>query len=142
MTRGRLFGKEQPFNAWSRLNLRDAQHGLCLSDIDVCAFRWDTGRLGVFEVKARGAQVSFAQADLLSVLDQLLRLGAETGKPIRTARGERVIEYHGLHVVRMEGLDPDRSAWIEVDGRRVTREQLVDALNLEEGPDYEQPAYS
>lgn len=133
MTKGRFFGNEPPFNAWCRMSLRDAQHGLCLSDLDLCAFRWDSGRLGLFEVKARGAQVSFAQADLLSVLDALLRLGADTGKPIRTARGERVIEYHGLHVVRMEGLDPDLSAWIELDGKRVTREELIATLNLERG---------
>lgn len=101
-----------------------------MSDLDLCAFRWDSGKLGVFEVKARGAQVSFAQADLLHVLDQLLAAGAAAG-PVETARGRRTIDYRGLHVVRMDGLDPDHSAWLEVDGRRVTRDELIRALNLE-----------
>ena len=133
MTKARRFGSEPGFNAWCRLHLLDAQHGLCLSDLDLCAFRWDLGRLGLFEVKTRAGKPSFAQEDLLHTLDGLLRLGAETGKPVRTARGERVIAYDGLHVVRMDGLDPDHSVWVELDGRRVTREELIRALNLEEG---------
>lgn len=131
MTKARRFGAEPGFNAWVRLHCRDAQAGLTVSDLDLCAFRWDTGRLGLFEVKTRGATVPFAQADLLGVADALLRLGAETGKPVRTARGERPVQYCGLRIVRLEGVDPDHSAWIELDGKRVTREQLADALNLE-----------
>lgn len=130
MTRARRFGSEPGFNSWCRLNLRDAQHGLCLSDLDLCAFRWDFGRLALFEVKTRGGTVPFAQADLLHVLDQLLAAGAAAG-PVETARGRRTIDYRGLHVVRMDGLDPDHSAWLEVDGRRVTRDELIRALNLE-----------
>lgn len=130
MTKGRVFSNEPAFNAWVRLNLRDAQSGLAVSDLDLVLFRWDLGRLALAEVKTRGGTVPFAQADLLHVLDQLLAAGAAAG-PVETARGRRPIEYHGLHVVRMEGLDPDHSAWVELDGKRVTRDQLVDALNLE-----------
>lgn len=130
MTRGRCFGTESPFNAWCRLNLRDAQHGLCLSDLDLCAFRWDLGRLALAEGKSRGGKPSFAQADLLHVLDQLLAAGAAAG-PVETARGRRTIDYRGVYIVQLSGTTPEDSDQILVNGAPVTKQQLARLLNLE-----------
>lgn len=132
MTKARRFGSEPGFNSWCRLHLLDAQRGLCLSDVDLCAFRWDAGRLGVFEVKARGAQVSFAQADLLHVLDQLLAAGAAAG-PVETARGRRTVDYRGLYLVQLSGTSPEDSEQILVNGAPVTKDQLARLLSLEDG---------
>lgn len=131
MTKGRFFGNEPPFNAWVRLNLRDAQSGLAVSDLDLVLFRWDVGRLALAEVKTRGATVPFAQGDLLHVLDQLLAAGAAAG-PVDTARGRRIVDYRGLYLVQLSGTTPEDSEQILVDGVPVTKEQLARLLNLEE----------
>lgn len=136
MTRGRVLGNESAFNAWVRLNCRDAQAGLAVSDLDLCAFRWDAGRLGLFEVKTRGGTVPFAQADLLHVLDQLLAAGAAAG-PVETARGRRTVDYRGLYLVQLSGTTPEDSEQILVNGVPVTKEQLARLLSLEDGDAHE-----
>ncbi len=136
LTRGRVFPNEAAFNSWCRLNLRDAQHGLCLSDLDLCAFRWDQGRLALAEVKTRGGTLPFAQKDLLHVLDQLLAAGAAAG-PVETARGRRTVDYRGLYLVQLSGTTPENSEQILVNGAPVTKDQLARLLSLEEGDAHE-----
>jgi len=132
MTRGRCFGTESPFNAWVRLNCRDAQAGLAASDLDLVLFDWKAGRLAVVESKARGGEPSFSQRDLLHVVHQLLAAGAAAG-PVETARGRRTIDYRGLYLVQLSGTTPDDSDRILVNGAPVTKEQLARLLSLEEG---------
>lgn len=133
MTKPRLFGPEEPFRRWMRTRLLDSKRGLSVTDLDAVLFHYLDGRLCLVEAKSGLADVPFSQQDTLSVLDQLLRLGAGTGEPVQTARGRRRVAYEGLHVVRVSGSCPDDSQVILLDGRPVSPEELIATLNMEGG---------
>lgn len=130
LTKPRLFGPEEPFRRWMRTRLLDSKRGLSVTDLDAVLFHYLDGRLCLVEAKSGLADVPFSQQDTLSVLDQLLRLGAATGEPVQTARGKRRVVYEGLRVVRFSGTCPDDSQVVLLDGRPVSPEELIEVLNM------------
>lgn len=135
MTKPRLFGPEEPFRRWIRTHLLDSRRGLSITDLDAVLFNYLAGRLCLVEAKSGLAELPFSQQDTLSVLDELVRLGAATGEPVQTARGKRRVVYEGLHVVRFSGTCPDDSQVVLLDGRPVSPEELIAALNMGTGGD-------
>jgi len=128
MTRQRVFGSEPPFNSWMRRNLRDAQDGLAITDLDAVLYDWKSAQLRLLEVKTRGGRVRFAQRDILNILNNLL---ASVECWIITARGKRKIRYRGLHLLTLSGTTPDDSQEILLNGVPVTKEELTAWLNFE-----------
>ena len=65
------------------------------------------------ETKEYSGKPSTAQRDTQSVIDRLLRLGANPGM-VKNNRGKK-INYHGHYLVQFENTTPD-DGWVKVDG--------------------------
>lgn len=122
--------RDLEMSKWIRDNCRPSKRGaqvegvelgaFVVSDIDWCLYDYEHRVLRLLEVKTRGGSVSFAQRDLLLVLDAMLRSGS----------GASDVRYVGLSVLRLEGTTPTDSAWIEWDGVRISKEECYRRINL------------
>ena len=130
MTRQRNDEHSTEFGLWLREYGPDSRNdGLDAENLDYILFNYKTAELRLIEEKRHKSQLTAAQKDTFGVIDQLLRLGIESSKPIKTHRGLRPIKYHGMSIVRFENTSPD-DGWIEVDGDRMTREGFIRFLNF------------
>jgi len=92
--------------------------------------------LMLVEEKSRLGNVSISQRDTMSVLDQLLWKAHR--RRVRALRGSPTMLYHGMHVLRFDGIGPLSSSKILWDDREVSLEQLkeihlfkLDAISLQ-----------
>lgn len=111
-----------PFGAWMRRRLKDSKEGLSVSDIDTTVYAmWEYNDkvLYLLEEKAFGDTVHNGQSRLFGVLSSILSHGCK-------AMG---VTWNGLHIVRMQNSGPENSEWLELDGRRVTQQELAEKLN-------------
>lgn len=92
-------------------------------NLDYVWFRYREGWLITIEEKRFGGRSTSAQLDTHGVIAQMLH--AASGARVKTQRGVRPIEYRGHYLVRLENTTPDNSAWIEVNGTMVTREDFM-----------------
>jgi hypothetical protein len=129
MTRPRNDDYSTPFGLWVRKYGPDSvREGLSIQNLDYVVHNYKQNWMTCIEEKRFRAYPKFAQVDTHSIVDQLLQNGASTGAPVLTQRGERVhITYNGFHRLRFEHTTPD-DGWMEWDGRRITREQLLHIL--------------
>lgn len=111
------------FGKWFRNTLRDSHTGLVIIDLDTVIYLfydYQTGRLMIIEEKANGDELSYAQAQTFKMLDKALKIGCE-------AIG---VDYRGIHVVKMDGSDPDKSRTIRFDGTVIDKDNLINTLNM------------
>lgn len=129
---------ESPMSAWIRANPSLASNkGFAVTDLDLALHRFltyedglglrDVQHLQFVEVKTRGADLPESQRDTLYVIDQLVRTvgwkhqrgahGRWRGDHPQTTRRVRShingpvwLNCYGVHVLRMDGEDPDSSA--------------------------------
>ena len=113
-----------PFGKWFRANLRDSKTGLSIIDIDTIVYyfhEYKQKSIMLIEEKANGDVLHTSQRLSFPILSTIISIGCK-------AMGVRWL---GFHTIRMDGTTPDNSQWTELDGRRITKEQLVKFLNLE-----------
>jgi hypothetical protein len=108
--------------------------------------------LMLVEIKTHGANLTPAQQDQLSIINQVIRTdpwkeqrvsGRFIGGHDQNVRHVfspmakkqvRVISY-GVHLLRMSGSTPTDSDWIGWDGKPISAEQLVNLLRFDLNPD-------
>ncbi len=119
-------------------------------DIDIVwsQFRESTDNTGtrdilnlmLIENRAQRAAPSEAQTGTISMLNQLLLIGAEkTVKLYDVDHKQCKVKYWGAHILRYAGKRPDQSEWIEWDARVITLEQLKSVLRYDTRPDTLKP---
>jgi len=79
--------------------------------------------LMLVEEKTRGGRLHYGQQQTFKLLDNIVRWAC--------SHPQSKTKYRGFHVVRFAGTTPENSNWIEIDGKRVTRDQVVEFMNLE-----------
>jgi hypothetical protein len=151
MTAIRRDGVEAPFSDWIRNEPRldSIKARLAVTDRDfwIHQYRAHHDRVGaraidsimLLEVKAFAADCPFAQRDTLTLVHQLL-----TGSDLRRARSyrrldgpnfqRRVVRSFGVVQLRLSGDRPDRSEWMEWQGRRIDVEMLIELLTFQRDP--------
>lgn len=130
MTRGIQIYAKSAFSAWLKKygpTSEEDGDAIDIEDIDFVIFNYLTGDLMTIEVKERGGTVRMAQADTHNILRQLLMLSS--GATVHTKRGIRPIKYHGHHLIQFQNSTPD-DGWIKLDGKTITKEQLLIFLNF------------
>lgn len=149
---------ETMFGRWIR-NCRelDSGHGFSVTDQDYWIHRFRTFRgrnfqllMGV-EIKTNRGTLTPAQTDTLHMANQALRTRRQTPtKELEWQAGntptldmysmmaERVVRVrvYGIHVLTFSGLGPEDSEWMEWDGGRITKEQLIGLLRFDLDPDW------
>lgn len=130
MTRSVQIYAKSAFSAWLKdygPSSSEGRDGIDIQDIDFVIFCYLTGDLMTVEAKEKGGSVPMAQADTQNILRQLL--ARSSGAMVNTKRGIRPIRYHGHHLIQFQNSTPD-DGWIRLDGKDVTREQLIMFLNF------------
>lgn len=114
------------FSKWMRKNLRDSLTDLVATDIDFWLQDYNTKQCMLVEVKTstRGKLHSprYSQKKQLQELDAFIKQGAKFYN----------YDYWGLCIIQLLGTDPDSSTAIYVNGKNITKEQLIRLLNFEE----------
>lgn len=138
---------EQEFNAWVRAqpDLSSSPSGAALSimDIDFCVHKFvvtdkSSGRqlprqhIMLMEHKSHAGGASFAQADTITAIDQMLKASHLTIAKVH--RGYVKMFYHGFHVLRCSANGPNDSDWMEWNGKRISAETLKRLLRFELNP--------
>lgn len=92
-------------------------------NLDYIWHNYPDGWFITIEEKCYGGESSFAQRDTHGLVAQLLKVAS--GAECLTARGQRRrIDYRGHYVIRFECTTPD-DGWMEINGERSTRDDLV-----------------
>lgn len=133
MTRQRDDDKSTEFGLWLREQpeLDSRRFTFDAENLDYIWHDYANGKIMLIEEKRYGAQPSYAQQDTHGIVDQALTFACEWGLFKRlNPRRPREIQYYGYHVIRFERTSPE-DGWIEVDGVRVTPEQLTRFLRFE-----------
>lgn len=118
------------FSKWLRENCRPSKRGCKLDyielgcfvafDLDFILHDYSRDLIQLLEVKTRSGRLRYSQRQTLLVLDRLLSAGA----PLVG------VKYLGLHVLRMNGLEPWSSQHIEWDGKEVNKQECWRLINM------------
>lgn len=133
MTRQRNDDKSTEFGLWLRQQpeLDSRRFGFDAENLDYIWHDYVNGRLMLIEEKRHGAQLSFAQRDTHSIIDQAMSFACEWGVFDRLKSDRpREIRYYGYHVIRFEHTSPE-DGWVEIDGERTTADDLKRFLRFE-----------
>lgn len=133
MTRQRDDDKSTEFGVWVRKQpeLDSRRYGIDAENLDYIWHDYVNGHIMLLEEKRYGGQPTYAQKDTHGIVDQALEFACEHDLFTRVnPKRPRVIQYHGYHVIRFENTSPD-DGWVEIDGERVTSEQLKRFLRFE-----------
>lgn len=152
MTSVRRDGNEAPFSDWIRNHpsLHSIRERLSVMDADywIHQYRAKSDKIGdrkidsimCVELKTFERDLPYAQRDTLRLISAMYRQVAYTkdGK-IRTMRLDmgneiRTVRMYGYFVLRLERDRPDKSRWIEWNGRQIDEEMLVDILRFQRDP--------
>ena len=131
MTRDIQICSKSEFSGWLKNYGPQADEdldGVDIQDIDYVVFAYLAGDLMTVEAKERNGYIRKPQRDTQNIIRQLLMLGA-TNSTVETIRGTRPIKYHGHHLIQFQKTTPD-NGWVKLDGKIVTRDQLVKFLNF------------
>ena len=94
--------------------------GFVAFDLDFILFDYERNLLQLLEVKTRNGKLRWSQRQTLLMLDKIMTAGA----PLIG------VQYLGLHVLRMDGLEPWTSSKIEWDGQQVTQPECWRRINM------------
>lgn len=109
------------------LNIGGREMGAFVAnDLDWVLYDYRNQMLRLLEVKTRGANLSYSQRQLWTLLNSMLRIGSEH----MTEHGLSQVSYGGLSVLRMENTTPANSAWIKWDEQPITREETWRRVNM------------
>lgn len=120
-----------PFSDW--LRSEQCPEGLSsrffdCQNLDYIWFNYREGWLITVEEKQFGKSISANQSDTHQIVQQLLEIGAKSGIPVQTLRGERAIEYRGHYLIVFSGTTPDDSEWIKINGKVCSKDGLLHLL--------------
>lgn len=91
-------------------------------NLDYIWFQYREGWFITIEEKMLGLRCNKNQKDTHGIVSQLLRIGSETGRVIKTLRGMRHVEYRGHYEITFEQTTPDDSQWVLINGLRYSPE--------------------
>lgn len=118
---GRKISMFSPFSNW--LRALPAPYDSAYVSLHNLDFIWHYYKEDWFitiEEKQFGGKSRDAQWDTHGVVYQLLRMGSDLGKGIRTGlrrrRIEKLVSYKGHYVIVFEKTNPDDSGWIRIKG--------------------------
>jgi len=118
------------FSQWLRTNCRPSKAGCTVDyvelgcfvafDLDFILFDYKRNLVQLLEVKTRNGRLRWSQRQTLLMLDKIMTAGA----PLIG------VEYLGLHVLTMDGLEPWTSSRIAWDGQHVTQKECWRRVNM------------
>lgn len=138
--RERTNSRSLAFSGWIRRNLNDSFNGLVVQDIDWIFVNYFSGYFILVEEKTNlhksSAYTPPAQTVILKMINDLLELASETNqsngkvynpasKKLYCFKGSFILEFIG-------GTDPDNSREIYLNKFKISKEELIILLNLEE----------
>jgi len=141
MTRREFTGRRDlAFSGWVRENLRDSMEGLILQDLDWIFVNYCTGYFILVEVKTNRRRSSVytrpPQTVILHLLDEFLRVASKVNETKRFSVNPATkvpYRYLGTFILEfIEGTDPDNAREIRLNGKPISRDDLVSLLNLED----------
>jgi len=157
---GCMTSEESPMERWIRNHKTlDSRNGIVRFDIDILLHRFKTVSdakgdrdiefMMFIEVKTFCAELSDAQQDTLSLMNQLLRNRRPNrhSNPRRQTPGGPVKAYSRLknrevplrllggHLLQLSGSDPENSETILWDYKPIDAETLVDLMKFDRDPD-------
>jgi hypothetical protein len=123
------------FSDWLRLS-EVAQLGLgsnfaSVTDIDFVWFAHpiEEGWYITLEEKCMGSTTTNTQQDVLNIVSTHLLLGSQRQCQIDTwKKGLRTIEYRGHYLISFEKTNPNDSAYIKINGKKKTKDDLIQLL--------------
>lgn len=116
MTRQRNDNHSTEFGIWLRKQKEiDSKLGFVTTNLDYIWQNYKTGEWMLIEEKRYMSLLRFPQSKLLEIVD-------------RVAKHDR--NYRGFHIIQFEKTSPDDGS-IYLDGKQITREQLVLFLRFE-----------
>lgn len=126
------------FSGWIRSNLKDSFNGLIAQDIDWIFVNYCTGYFIVLEEKTnryKGSKyTSPAQTVIFKMLNDLLELGSEANKITKKAFNpatKKIYSFQGSFILEfINGTDPNNSTNIYLNGKEISRNDLIRLLNL------------
>jgi len=128
------------FSLWCRKNLKDAQAGLTLHDLDFVFSNFKTGYFICCEIKTnciagpKSDSIRFTQKAVLKMIDEMFFLGSkvnENTKEVRDLGSKVPYKYLGLYILSFSKTCPDNSEKIYINNFGATKEELVQCLNLD-----------
>lgn len=147
MTAPRRDGRDDDeFRAWCRRQpeLHSVREGMALSDFDMVLHRYKThqDKIGtrdiqcmmLLEYKRYAAPLPPSQRDTLGIFHQMFdrRMRKRVKSPM--TGGMVLVNYYGVHVLRMSGGTPHTSEWIEWDRRRIDINKLFLLMRMDLSP--------
>jgi hypothetical protein len=120
-----------PFSNWLRdLPAPYDSGSVSLHNLDYIWHYYRDDWFITIEEKQHGGRCTGAQRDTHAIVYQLLKLGSELEKMVRsTMRGiMKRIDYRGHYVIRFEKTTPDDSEWIEINKQMRTKDNLMGLL--------------
>lgn len=118
MTKQRYDSHSTEFGLWLREQEEiDSNKGYTATNIDYLWHNWKNGKWMLIEEKRYGSEPKSWQKRRFDMLDRQCR---DHDK------------YKGFHYITFENTSPD-DGWIELDGERVTKEELIAFLEFSEG---------
>jgi hypothetical protein len=126
MVREEITGKRNlDFSGWIRSNLTGIE-GYTVFDIDFVYRDYLRKRLQIVEAKVLKGKLTYMQERVIPEIASIFEAGIAAGKP------EPGWRWMGYHVVRFENTSPENGL-IEWDGKIITREKLIELLEMREG---------
>ncbi len=127
------------FSRWIRAHLKDSQHGLIVHDIDWILVNYCTGFFIIVEQKpchgTSQMRTNPAQTVILKMLDEFFTTASQLNQkqPFSINPATKIAyAYHGAFLLEFsEGSDPDNAQAIFVNGKPITRADLIRLLNLD-----------
>ena len=127
------------FSHWIRQNLRDSFHGLIVHDIDWIIVNYCTGFFIIVEQKTCHGKSQLrtnpAQTVIFKMLDEFFstasQINLEQNFSVNPATQKPYI-YKGAFMLEFaDGTDPENASTIFVNGQTISKEDLIQLLNLE-----------
>ncbi len=131
MTKQSIYKEGSPFSEWLRKLSKPLDSGVISShNLDYIWHNYRQNWLILIEEKRFGGKQTFAQHDTHSIVEQMLRYSSEHDCKVKTARGKIVqVDYRGYYLVIFEKTNPEDSAWISINGRLATKQELYCLLS-------------
>ena len=128
------------FSRWIRGNLKNSSNGLIVQDIDWVFVNYFTGYFILLEEKTHrefGSKYTTpAQTVIFKMLNDFLVIATEinkTQKKIYNPATKKLYTFQGSFILEfIKGTDPENADNIFVNGQKITKDDLIQLLNLEE----------
>ncbi len=128
---GKMLSPATQFSDWLRKEELRPVIGSSMYDSQNIDYVWhsyksDPPWIITIEEKRFGARSKFPQTDTHGIIEQMLRNGSQF--PVKTAKGEKLIEYRGHYVVSFQKTCPDDSEWIRISTTEFNKEGKTEVV--------------